>query len=169
MDTGLVDSHSMLGINAPVHGRVQYRKVTTCAPLHVKGFTTVVEGTGDNGILEGDIVYEVNYGHQVTNTAAVSLNYTFDYNIHARFDNFGYSVGAVNALAQYSGEWIPIPAMNRTDADVTVVSLSANSMRFSNEIDDPVFSAHELYSYLTYSGQNVSWYVSDYCEYPYFL
>lgn len=30
MDTGLIDSHVALGINAPKSERVQYRKVTTC-------------------------------------------------------------------------------------------------------------------------------------------
>lgn len=30
MDTGLIDSHHALGINAPKSERVQYRKVTTC-------------------------------------------------------------------------------------------------------------------------------------------
>ena len=30
MDTGLIDSHQALGINAPKSERVQYRKVTTC-------------------------------------------------------------------------------------------------------------------------------------------
>lgn len=30
MDTGYIDSHEALGINAPKSERVQYRKVTTC-------------------------------------------------------------------------------------------------------------------------------------------
>ena len=30
MDTGHIDSHQALGINAPESERVQYRKVTTC-------------------------------------------------------------------------------------------------------------------------------------------
>lgn len=32
MDTGHIDSHQALGINAPMSERIQYRKVTTCKP-----------------------------------------------------------------------------------------------------------------------------------------
>ncbi|KAL8924268.1 MAG: hypothetical protein Q9172_002741 [Xanthocarpia lactea] len=38
MDTGLLNSQEDLGINAPDSDRVQYRKVTTCSPIHTRGY-----------------------------------------------------------------------------------------------------------------------------------
>jgi hypothetical protein len=35
MDTGLLDSHSILGINARVQDRVEFQRTVTCAPLNV--------------------------------------------------------------------------------------------------------------------------------------
>lgn len=40
MDTGYVDSHDDLGINAPAHERVLWRNVLHCAPLVTSGFTS---------------------------------------------------------------------------------------------------------------------------------
>jgi hypothetical protein len=163
MDTGMVDSHSVLGINSPVSGRVQYRKVTTCAPLLTGDYITVVVGTGDNGIRKDDIVYEVDYGHLQTNTAAINFNYTFLYNLHSSIDQYGYQVDAVQAEAQATiNSWIPNVALNRTDADVSVVAISANAIVYIAPVDDPVFSAHEALSYVTTSGQNDTFYVADY-------
>lgn len=39
-DTGLMDSHYELGVNAPVEDRVQVRKVLTCSPVNVSDLTT---------------------------------------------------------------------------------------------------------------------------------
>ncbi|KAK1020104.1 hypothetical protein LTR33_019218, partial [Friedmanniomyces endolithicus] len=35
MDTGLMDSNDALGLNSPKRERITYRKVTTCAPIHI--------------------------------------------------------------------------------------------------------------------------------------
>ena len=162
MDTGLIDSHFTLGINAPSHERVQYRKVTTCAPLHVSKFTTVLTGNETNQVLPQDYLWELQYGNVSTNTAAVTTNYTFSYNPNARLDNFGYSLGSVEAMAQWDGAWVPISALNRTDADVSMVMITPNSMRFDTRNNDPVFGAHDMSSYLDFQGQNYTWYSPRY-------
>jgi hypothetical protein len=41
MDTGYIDSHDDLGINAPAKERVLWRNVLHCAPLVTSGFTTM--------------------------------------------------------------------------------------------------------------------------------
>ena len=163
MDTGLIDSHFALGINAPTHERVQFRMVTTCAPLHVKKFTTILTGNETKQVLPTDYLWEFQYGPLLTDTAAVITNFTFSYNPHAMIDDFGYSIGAAEALAQYPGNaWLPIPALNRTDADVSIIMIAPNSMRFAAPNNDPVFGAHQLSSYLDYQGQNHSWYSPQY-------
>ena len=67
----------------------------------------------------------------------------------------------LQALPATTG-WIPIPAFNRTDADVVSVTLSANSMKYPEACDDPLFSAHDANN-LTYpDGEQYVMYDSDY-------
>ena len=89
MDTGPIDSHDVLGINAPVQDRITYRKVTTCAPIHTNGFVTELNATGESGTpgRHGDVIEQLWYGPIVDVT-----NYTFFYNEHAVLDSIGYSL-----------------------------------------------------------------------------
>lgn len=41
LDTGLLNSHDHLGINAPSKSRFHFRSVTSCAPLVTEGFTKI--------------------------------------------------------------------------------------------------------------------------------
>lgn len=89
MDTGPIDSHEVLGINAPVQDRITYRRVTTCAPIHTKGFATEWNATGEPGTIgrQGDVIEKLWYGPIVNVT-----NSTFEYNEHAIMDTGGYSL-----------------------------------------------------------------------------
>jgi hypothetical protein len=80
MDTGLVDSHSDLGINARPENRIKYRRVTTCAPIHAKQWVQVVNVT--------NIGQVINVDAGPTNAG----NYTFSYNLRSGSDGFGYSL-----------------------------------------------------------------------------
>lgn len=79
MDTGHIDSHEDLGINAPVSERVTYRKVTTCAPLHTKGHAEMVNGSTTDGELPGDTIWHYFYG-PVEGTNTLTANWTYAYN-----------------------------------------------------------------------------------------
>ena len=51
MDTGLLDSNDVFGINTPLSKRIGYRRVTTCAPLHPPSrFVQPENKTGSLGI-----------------------------------------------------------------------------------------------------------------------
>jgi hypothetical protein len=39
LDTGFIDNHKYLGLNAPVDSRIQMRTVLQCAPLKTRGYT----------------------------------------------------------------------------------------------------------------------------------
>jgi hypothetical protein len=162
MDTGLIDSHTDLGINAPTHERVQIRKVTTCAPLHVRNFTTVLTGNQTDMVMPDDYFWEIQYGN-IFAAGTIATNYTFSFNPHAVMDNFGYSISAEEASAQYpENAWSPIPALNRTDADIGIVMINPNSIRFVAPNNDPVFGARQMASYTDSQGQTHSWYLPEY-------
>jgi len=78
MDTGLLDSHVMFGINAPQHDRVNLRKFVTCSPIHIKDLAKEYNNT-NNDFLQfylGEVV-------------GVS-DYTYFYNVHTPLDSVGY-------------------------------------------------------------------------------
>lgn len=87
MDSGLLDSHDDLGMNAPKSDRIQYRKVTTCSPIQTPGFTTMMNVTDPNDPAYGDLLQQFAYGE----LSGVS-NYTFTYNTHSVIDNWPYSL-----------------------------------------------------------------------------
>ena len=86
MDTGLIDSHEGLGINAPKIGRVQYRKVTTCSPIQTKNYATATNDTNINSPTFNDTLVRYYYGVQDPD------NYTYEYNTHSLLENNGYKL-----------------------------------------------------------------------------
>ena len=113
MDTGYIDSHEALGINAPRFERVQYRKVSTCklvphatlplsfyylpkeiliqrklgSPIHTKGYATELNDTTLGDVDYGDLLIQYNYG-----PVAGVTNYTYQYNFRNSLLRNGYSL-----------------------------------------------------------------------------
>ena len=76
MDTGLIDSHQILGINARSSDRVQYRKVTTCSVLRTTEYAKPYNDTESGPELQQ--LYRYYYGSVPSN----DQNYTFQYNLN---------------------------------------------------------------------------------------
>ena len=81
MDTGLLDTHEHLGINAAQSDRIQYRKVTSCSPIHTRGYVTTFNDTDPNHLAYGNLFLEYNYG-PILNVS----NFTYRYNTHSVAD-----------------------------------------------------------------------------------
>ncbi|TKA30936.1 hypothetical protein B0A54_14544 [Friedmanniomyces endolithicus] len=157
MDTGLMDSNDALGLNSPKGERITYRKVTTCAPIHIGqnyGRGTIETGGGQ---FQDPVVY-LYMGSMVADGVvrtpscailAITLllsfngqmlaNYTYRYNEHSLVETNGYTLTLPNIhKADGSGSiWMPIPELNRTDADVTLLILAQNSIDYNVPCDDP--------------------------------
>lgn len=86
MDTGPLDSHHALGINAPMSDRVHYRKVTTCSPVHAKDHFEAYNDTDPSHIAYGDTLVDFLFG------PVGEINYTFQYNMHSLVDKNGYEL-----------------------------------------------------------------------------
>jgi len=140
-----INSHFDLGINAPSAGRIEIEKTTTCAPVRTRSFAKVLTSS-DPGFYgrPDDTIAEYYYGPVVGVT-----NYTYAYNDHATFDNNGYTLTALTAsagTAQVTGTFEPVPALNTTDADLSLLFIAANSVYYSEPCGDPIFSANTYYS-----------------------
>lgn len=86
MDTGPIDSHLVLGINAP-EDRVTYRRKVTCAPANNTSFGRLEYSTGEDGGLLGSR-YQRSYYGPITSwpdstnpasEAAIFSNHTYQY------------------------------------------------------------------------------------------
>lgn len=50
MDTGLVDSNDVLGLNFPQGDRLGFRKITTCSPIRQEGYVTMMNASDKDAI-----------------------------------------------------------------------------------------------------------------------
>ncbi|KAK5954940.1 hypothetical protein OHC33_003619 [Knufia fluminis] len=142
-DTGLLDSHTHLGINAPTPDRIQYRWRSVCTPLRITDrVTTLRNETRDGIFISGDEpVFEVNLGP----LANSDRSYTFFYKQNF-LDPSGYQVRSVSAIGGNQNPlniWTPINPLNRVDADVTLVLIGTNAVTYVNKVSDPVFQAND--------------------------
>lgn len=65
------------------------------------------------------------------------------------------------AQHQYYNEfayWHPVPELNHSDADVTIVFVMGNAVSYQLPVNDPIFAAHKTY---TGSGQNTVYYSDE--------
>ena len=87
MDTGPIDSHVMLGINAPPNQRITYRKMTTCSPINNEGYMKLYNNTGvdPDAMSYGDQLQRYYFGKMPGVT-----DYTYEYNIHGLVNYAGY-------------------------------------------------------------------------------
>jgi hypothetical protein len=149
-DTGYIDSSSALGMNAKFENRVLYRQVTTCAPLVLKKFEKLINVTDDEEDL--NVYAGSDFGY----------NDTFSYDIHQALDLSDYTVDTIWSLAKYNLSWEVAPALNRTDADVSMFFISANALTYTDPVDDPIFAAHIPSVYTNdKTGHNTTVYISD--------
>jgi hypothetical protein len=86
MDTGPMDSHDILGIDAVPAERVALRKVATCAPLDLTPYVTMVNKTLANEVV--DEFLQVYIGEQMDTPG----NYTYEYDTHESWVSIGYDL-----------------------------------------------------------------------------
>jgi hypothetical protein len=138
-DTGLLDTHEHLGINSRPSRRLQYRRRTTCSPLTTPDTLCARENAFVEGANTTDTFVRCYYGP--TNIA----NYTVSYSLHQFYlGSTGYQLESHVAYAGTDpSTWDPIPALNRTDADVSLYLIMQNNIVYLDPVDDPLFAAHQ--------------------------
>jgi hypothetical protein len=147
-DTGYVNSHSDLGINAKPHDRVLYRRVTKCSVLNETAHNTdFIPQDQDE-----DIAY-ASYGPSV----AHGTNETYSYSNFGDFftpstgsTTIPYQVGSAFAYGlipevdqRSSSSFDPISEIVQPDADLVLMFLSYIGS-YIHAVDDPWFSAHQV-------------------------
>ncbi|KAH7131015.1 hypothetical protein EDB81DRAFT_696176 [Dactylonectria macrodidyma] len=137
MDSGMIDSHDTLGINAAKENRVLYRRKSTCAPVITKEpYAELIPGR-----YPGEEFALYYYGDTFG-----MLNYTYQLSTYAQRGPAGYILRCshyhlptgVSAPAGF----MPIPEIARSDAEVTLFFLVQNLLAYTAPVEDLFFAAH---------------------------
>ncbi|KAG8526380.1 uncharacterized protein KY384_000373 [Bacidia gigantensis] len=160
IESGLIDSHYDLGINSKRLDRLQHRKATTCSVLHTKDHAYQTNETDENG--DPVRIARYTFGGFGASIDEGTANTTFIYNLHGNVGTSGY---ALVPFVSYSGQaqqtWYPIPELNRTDADVTIMFLAPNTVSYLSPVYDPWFHATTPTN-LSSGDLNMTNYLPDY-------
>jgi hypothetical protein len=161
IDTGLISSHRHLGLNAPEADRVQYRKVTTCTVLndakHISDWKDI-EATPNSPAKR---VVDAYYGPNPIADRNATYSYSewsqyYSYDQYSNTNPYQLNVqqaSAADTTGQMS-DFIAIPELARTDADVIMFFLSFSKV-YDAPVGDPWFSAQQATSYPTHDNINV--------------
>jgi hypothetical protein len=90
MDTGYINSHADLGINAIAENRILYRRITTCAPVHTAPFVEIVNTTVDVPQY-GSNIPQLLENYYMGPYPGLQ-NFTYQYNVYTTIDNVGYTL-----------------------------------------------------------------------------
>ncbi|KAF2267718.1 hypothetical protein CC78DRAFT_576718 [Lojkania enalia] len=150
LDSGFINSHFDLGINAPQQERFLYRTVKECAPIKNEGYTRYLSNTTPPSV-------EFLFGPNPDVTAGampgreVSANRTFqvsadpitvrDYLIYSTIHYA--SEDAKPWSNEDAVDWQPIPELYVSKSDMSIFLLSSNKIMYIEEVNDPWFSANQ--------------------------
>ncbi|KAF2138635.1 uncharacterized protein K452DRAFT_204656, partial [Aplosporella prunicola CBS 121167] len=145
LDSGHINSHTHLGINAPPQHRFTFRQLTACAPLKTDAYS-LLRNDSDN--VFGAPYTEYYYGPPTTN----QTNYTYAFPLKTPASSTNpndYTLAHLAAYANGEGAaaFEPIADLHVPDADVSLYFLSANDVNYIQPVDDPWFAAHQLTSH----------------------
>lgn len=90
MDTGMVNTNDILGINFPKSDQFKFRRVTTCAPMVQDGYVTSANSTS----IPGDEIMYYDYG-ATQEGGVVKANYTWQASVYASNLTRTYTLGYV--------------------------------------------------------------------------
>ena len=158
-DTGLINTHTDLGINAAPSDRLSFRRVTNCTVLDNANLTTGwinQSATLENGQPTWKITY-ANFGpslvwqnflnetYSYTNFAEFYTNFAGDWSMSYQLA-YDYACGINSDPLVCSSTFDPIPALatSLSNADLNLLYLGYTGI-YIDVVDDPWFSAHQPY------------------------
>jgi hypothetical protein len=150
-DTGNIDSALDLGINSPKKDRVAIRNVLQCSPITTNGYMVgplnnisgLVANFPEPGVFSWtQYAYGANF--------ATGSNATFSFSNESivtsqggQYDYRPYILDTEMAIAGSGlGTFVPIPGLNRTDADVLLFFLTKAQTAYYTPVNDPFFQAN---------------------------
>ena len=168
-DSGPIDTHKDLGINAVPEDRLTYRKVVHCTVLNDTSYTT--GWMNKSGPLPTQPTWRIanaSYGQSTftgNNETYSYSNYADFYTAYAAEYSLSYTVGSDQNYATFGAQdsastFIPIPELEQKEADLFLFYLSYIG-NYLEPVDDPWFAAHQPFSFRVSPTNVVTTYVRD--------
>ena len=171
MDTGFIDSLETLGINSKASEAVQYRKVTSCSVLRTTEYSSEYNITNSENDIDQLVSY--NYGTFIYSPE----NFTYAYDKHGATGSSSYALTygsttlfpgneadhcSIRAYEFLPFTTKPIAELNLSDADVTLMFLAPNSVKYMSPVSDPLYKATIPTNWTLHDGENFTTYSQDF-------
>ncbi|KAJ9612345.1 hypothetical protein H2200_003942 [Cladophialophora chaetospira] len=151
LDTGYLDSHDHIGINAKPQDRLKYRRITTCTVLndteYITGWNGTLADASGNPRPQPDAAH-ANFGpssYKDTDWTYSFSNFASFFDVFSSQNMSPYQLDAEWAVAPSdpaytANDFEPIPELAPKKADLTLLFLSYMGM-YITRVDDPWFAA----------------------------
>ncbi|KAM7207246.1 hypothetical protein V8F20_002512 [Naviculisporaceae sp. PSN 640] len=179
LGTGLLDSDSTFGINAPSAARVQMERIVTCAPIDGTGFyssrpipTEVVRRYENRDPFKDEYVFEWFMGlitaeDRPYNSTFFMSNYTpkvsTGYDLTPRA--FYAPLGTKEFKPWHQSTFTPLLGLFRNSTyprgDVHILAVQNDGVKFWAPSDDPIFAAHREMHVFFDDNSNLTMYRGD--------
>ncbi|KAF2111917.1 hypothetical protein BDV96DRAFT_499062 [Lophiotrema nucula] len=172
VDSGLTDANDVFGWNLGSKDRIRFRRRTTCGILRTQQYQSVINFT--------DYPYQVR--EALPQEEAITCHYGTVPGLPAYSNaTMVQSLALANTTSKYGtagnkyysqpemaagSQFEPLDGMKADDADLTLVLLALNAVKYANPVEDPVFSAHKPFLRTIESsyGINETIYFSDWAN-----
>ncbi|KAI1344685.1 hypothetical protein F5Y15DRAFT_1042 [Xylariaceae sp. FL0016] len=141
LDTGLLDSHEDLGLNAPKNERFSLREVSQCAPLRTDGYTDQWNISDDRSYTRywyGQVLF--NFTYMASNDAIYEAQVTKRDAADDTYSIKPFTASWANGELTSDSNLNPIADL-RTGGDISVMFLSAGGVVFTEKTLDPWYKA----------------------------
>ncbi|KAI1769869.1 hypothetical protein F4818DRAFT_311894 [Hypoxylon cercidicola] len=156
LDTGRINSNIILGINSPLQDQVDFRKITTCAPITQENCTMKLTNStilAEFDYYDPDDEY-VAYTYGSFETSGTS-NVTTISSAHIANITSARTLWS-ESYSKDSG-FSPIAELSIPNGDGVLLFIRNNGLIYLEPCDDPVFGAHRIKQTKT----NMTVYTSD--------
>ncbi|KAL9116076.1 MAG: hypothetical protein Q9227_000445 [Pyrenula ochraceoflavens] len=160
LDTGYLNAQRDIGLNLPSDLDFTLRKVSQCAPLKTKQYQRSAPYSSDK-----------NYTQYFYGPRIAARNVDFTYQVDEISADEVYWRGSTSPYADYrlncnaQSSFTPVQELAQNDADITLVFLSANGVKFTDKVDDAWYAAHHSFNdtplSLTPSSDSTLHYLAD--------
>jgi len=157
-DTGRLDSHTYLGINANPADRIDFRITSTCSVLDIEDLRTVFTEE-----LTQQQLWNVSRAY-LGPVMGIS-DWTYQHSDMLRMLEQPYSIqsfhqtdrtpDASDSRESSSGTWRPIEELQVGGADLSVHFVAANNVTYTDVVIDPLFAAARQLPYGGYRADNM--------------
>ncbi|KAI1269757.1 hypothetical protein F5Y18DRAFT_422709 [Xylariaceae sp. FL1019] len=151
IDSGYIDSHIHLGMNALPALRILWKRVFHCAPLATREFTSqdTQSPTNDTLFHYGNFTIDNDLTDYVFRSRDLEAQYKYVLSQNSPSTDINYQLNGFvsivddGTIAEDLSDFAPIESLSRKDADTSLVMLSGNGVLFTGFTDDPWYDVSQ--------------------------